>query len=450
MALEVTRRGRGSAAHRAGALALAATALAAAGGVRAAELALGERRVLVQSRSGHEIMVSPPALALAPDGTPLLAWIRFDAEGRHVYLQRAGKSGGAPVRVDPAGLEVDAIHQAPGLATGPQGEVYVSWSSKQPAPPGTLFVSDLQLSRSLDGGRSFEAPLRVNEERAVAHSFEGIAASGDGGVAVAWIDSREGWAHPGTYVARVVERGSRVAQRAAIGSDTCPCCRVAAAAGPGAALALAWRQTFPGNVRDFVFAESRDGGRSFAGPRRVAVDGWSLDACPHRGGGLALDASGRAWLAWYSEGDDATPRLRLAWAEPGAPFGAPRALHEDPRSLPDHVALAVAGDGRGLVAFEAATAVRSAVVLRLVDGAGGEIGPPLLPAQSVVAKSPALAAGRDGFTAAWIEEEFPEVRFVVQELRVSSGSRGGGRPRRGRSPRTSGCPARRRRGAPSA
>jgi len=420
----VTRSGKGNAARRARALALAlaAAALAASGapaGARAAELAPGERRVLVQSRSGHEIHVSAPALATAADGAPLLAWIRFDADGRHVYAQRAGADGGAPVRVDPPGLEVDAIHQAPGLAVGPRGEVYVTWSSKPAAAPaGALFASDLQLSRSLDGGRSFEAPLRVNEARAVSHSFEGIAASADGALAVAWIDSREGWAHPGTYVARVVERGSRVEGRVAVGSDTCPCCRVAAAAGPGAALALAWRQTFAGNVRDFVFAESRDGGRSFAPSRRVAVDGWALDACPHRGGALALDASGRAWLAWYSEGDDATPRLRLAFAEPGAPFGAPRALHEDPRSLPDHVALAVAGDGRGLVAFEAATAVRSAVVLRLVDGAGGEIGPPLLPAKSVVAKSPAVAAAGDGFTAAWIEEEFPEVRFVVQELRV--------------------------------
>ena len=64
------------------------------------------------------------------------------------------------MRVSPEDLAVDSLHQAPGLAVGAGGEVYVSWSSAKPKPAGVLFASDLRLSRSLDGGRTFEPPLR--------------------------------------------------------------------------------------------------------------------------------------------------------------------------------------------------------------------------------------------------------------------------------------------------
>ncbi len=59
------------------------------------------------------------------------------------------------------------MHQAPAIAAGPGAEVYVSWSSEKAKPEGTLFASDLQLSRSLDGGQRFDPPLRVNDDRPI-------------------------------------------------------------------------------------------------------------------------------------------------------------------------------------------------------------------------------------------------------------------------------------------
>jgi hypothetical protein len=376
-----------------------------------------DRFEIVHPGALHDVHLSPPAIAAAPDGAVFVAWARQDAQGRHVLVREVTRAG-APVVVDPAGLAVDGIHQAPGLAAGPGGELYLSWSSSKPKPPGVHFASDLRLSRSLDGGRSFEAPLRVNEDRPISHSFEGLAVSPDGTVHLAWIDSRAGWEQAGTFAARIVERGSRVAEIVALAGDTCVCCRVALAAGPGGRVAALWRQNFPGQVRDMVLARSADGGLRFDTPQRVANDGWVMPACPHRGGSLALDAQGRSYLAWYTEGEDAKPSLRLAVAEAGAPAGPPRSLPADAGALQDQPAIAVGADGAGLVVWESFTAVRRQVVAGELAEAGRALGAPQALSSAMKAFSPAVAAAPGGgFWVAWHEEAFPSLKTVVQRRR---------------------------------
>jgi len=201
------------------------------------------------------------------------------------------------VRINPETLTVEALHHPPRLAVAPGGPVYVSWSSEKAKPEGTLFASDLQLSRSLDGGRRFEPPLRVNEDRPISHSFDGLAVAADGTVLLTWIDGHEGRKDPATWVARVTEQGTRVEGIRKVGDDTCVCCRVDAAAGAGNTVALTWRQVFPGDVRDMVLAVSRDGGRTFGDARLVSADHWKINACPHRGGAVGMAAIMAAHLA---------------------------------------------------------------------------------------------------------------------------------------------------------
>jgi hypothetical protein len=211
-----------------------------------------------------------------------------------------------------------------------------------------------------------------------------------------------------------VDAGRRVASRVSVGDATCVCCRVAAASGADGAVALAWRRIGASGARDMVVARSRDAGARFAPLVPVAVDDWRLDACPHRGGSLAFDASGVSWLAWYTEGGG-RPTLRLATAAADGAFGAPRALHDDPASWPDRVALATARDGRALVAWEARTPVRSSIAMRWVDAAS--LGPVAVASQGLKAEGVALATAPDGrVVAAWLEESFPATRTVVAQL----------------------------------
>jgi len=166
------------------------------------------------------VHVSAPAVAAAPDGAVLLTWAAEEGPDKHVYVARAGEPGTAPVRVNPPGLSVEALHHSPLIAAGLGGVVYVSWSSDRPRPPEVLFASDLRLSRSRDGGRSWDGHVRVNDDRPISHSFEGMTVARDGAVVMAWIDSREGPEKAATWVARVLDEGTRPASSTRLDDDT--------------------------------------------------------------------------------------------------------------------------------------------------------------------------------------------------------------------------------------
>src|SRR5262245_47192218 len=221
--------------------------LSAAAG--AADLSLGPRHEVRHPGKAHEVHVSGAAVVAAPDG-PLVAWAAQEGEVNQLYVARLGDGEPRPMRVNPPDLTVEALHHPPRLVVATSGEVYLSWSSAKPKPEGTLFASDLRLSRSLDSGRTFAGHVRVNEDRPISHSFDGLAVAPDGTVLVTWIDGREGRRDPSTYLARVVERGTRVDSVIKVADETCVCCRVDAAAGPGGQVALLWRRVFPGDIRD--------------------------------------------------------------------------------------------------------------------------------------------------------------------------------------------------------
>jgi hypothetical protein len=383
--------------------------LAAPGGAAPARLEL------THPAGGHEVQVSPPAVAIDGDGQPIVAWITGGHDGNRVLVARPG-AGAEPVAVSPPDLSADSLHQSPGLAVGPGGEIYVTWSSTKPKAAGALFASDLRLSRSLDGGRTFEPPLRVNDDRPTSHSFEGIAVAPDGAVLLAWIDTRGGAGSTATWLARVGERGSRVDSVAALpGGETCVCCRVSVSAGPGPQAAVLWRKVFPGDLRDMVLSTSADGGRSFTPAEPVHADRWKITACPHRGGSVATDARGRRYALWYTERRE-RPEILLAIAADGRRFGPPRVVHTAAGSVPDHARLAVNAEGRGVIVWEDATAVRRRILLRAIGEGGRTLGPVRVLSQAIKAWTPDVAVTPDGFVVAWHEEQFPSTVTVVERI----------------------------------
>ncbi|HYE93906.1 MAG TPA: sialidase family protein, partial [Terriglobales bacterium] len=330
-----------------------------------------------------------------------------------VYVARPG---GTRVRVNPAGTSADALHLAPGLALAPGGELYVTWAARRPKADGVLFASDLQLSRSLDAGRSFEPPVRVSDDTPTSHSFEGVTVAPDGAVLVSWIETRPG-GKPHTYLARVLERGTQVERAVRIDDDeTCVCCRVALASAAPSAVAILWRKVFPADVRDMVLARSDDGGRTVGRAERVHDDGWRITACPHRGGSVAIDGRGRAHALWYTEGRRNEPDVLYAVAADGRRFGAPQRVHVSAASIPDHARLAVGADGRAVIVWEDATAVRRRVLLR--EARGGRLGPVRVLSEAVKGYAPDVAVGPGGAPfAAWHEEHFPRIKTIVRRVR---------------------------------
>jgi len=394
--------------------------LLAGGPVQAGGLTFGPRQDLTVLDKPHEAHVSAPAVAVTREGKVVVAWIAQQGHDNNLLVAQPGGAP-QPVRVNPEGLFVESLHQPPGLTLGPRDEVYVSWSSPKPIPDGGLFASDLRLSRSLDGGKTFESPLRVNEDRPISHSFEGLGVTAEGTVIVAWIDSRGGANTANTYLARITERGSRVeATQKLDDGETCVCCRVDVAAGPRETVAVAWRKVFPGSVRDMVLAVSRNGARSFTPAGLVHADRWKINACPHRGGSLAMDGRGRAYLAWYTETADGQPRMLFAASNDGLKFALPARLNTAAGYIPDQVRVAADQTGRVVIVWEEATAVRRRVVLRYSIDGGRTLSAPQPLSQAIKAYAPDVVAAPGGdFIVAWHEEQFPALKTVTQTIKLA-------------------------------
>ena len=232
---------------------------------------------------------------------------------------------------------------------------------------------------------------------------------------VGWIDTRDGPGSTATYVARIVGRGSRLEGVARLeGGETCVCCRVSVSAGPGTAVAVLWRKVFPGDVRDMVLSRSTDGGRSFATATTVHADGWKITACPHRGGRVAADTRGRLYAAWYTEAKADRPDILFAVTAEGRGFGRPQRVHTATDSVPDSVRLAVDAEGRGVIVWEASTAVRRRILVRTVEDGGRTLGPVRVLSQAIKAWMPDVVVAPGGFLVAWHEQQFPATKTVVE------------------------------------
>jgi hypothetical protein len=148
------------------------------------------------------------------------------------------------------------------------------------------------------------------------------------------------------------------------------------------------------------------------------ADRWKINACPHRGGSVAMDDRGRVYLAWYTETADGQPRMLFA-AGDGARFSAPARLNSSTGSIPDQVRLAADPAGRVVIVWEEATAVRRRVLLRYSTDGGRTLSAPQALSQAIKAYAPDVAVAPGGaFVLAWHEEQFPALKTVTQTIKL--------------------------------
>ena len=300
----------------------------------------------------------------AAHGATYVAWVQTDDSASDVYVARLGPGGereGAPVRVNSTPGDASTHEQAPPqVVTGPNGEVYVVWQKSREVEGRRFPATDLRFARSIDGAKSFESTIFVNDDaggRPASHTFHDVAVAKDrSAIVVSWLDSRERERVQAehalaTPAAGEPKTGSPMAATAAMRTGlarscawrvrpmaagasarawwwtrtSAPCCRTALALAPDGGVYLVWRKVFPGSVRDVAIAHSADGGQSFSAPERVHADGWVFAGCPHAGPSVAVDATGRVHVAWYT-GREGRQGLWYASRADGGRFGEPVAL----------------------------------------------------------------------------------------------------------------------------
>jgi hypothetical protein len=372
------------------------------------------------------VPISPPAIRFDEQASVHVAW--FEKAGsvgavKSVRVEKETKSVATPVQVNSDAFPPDAIHLAPGLATGADRRVFVSWSTANQSP-GSLFASDLRVARSHDGGQTFEAPVQVNDDGLpISHTFEDMVAGHGSDLYVAWLDGR-GKDRSGAALLFGCSKnqGETIGKNLTIDGMACPCCRPMMAVAQNGHLWVAWRKTFAGNVRDIVLAKSEDRGQTFSSPLLVHKDNWVFSACPHRGPSIGFDRFGRIYAGWYTEGTDEQPRLSIATSDDqGRTFSSPVSLHTSTTSLPDQMRMAVHPDGAVVAVWEEITGVRKRVVMRVSMDRGQHFGPLQILSADAKAEYPTVAIHGSGTVAiSWTEQAWPNNRIVLQRGRLPS------------------------------
>jgi hypothetical protein len=360
-----------------------------------------------------------PKIGVDASGTLYLLTLEPTPAGERLALRIShdhGDTFGPPVWVSPAGVSISAHGEnSPVLARSPT-ILYALWEQRR--ADGT---TDILVARSVDFGRSFEAPLSiVRKARSSFHGFANLAVAPDGDVYVAWLDARDAPEGSGTfsvYVSRSSDHGASFGENIRVAGSACPCCRTALLAATGGRVWIAWRKVFEGDVRDIVVSTSRDGGRTFAPPVRVAADNWRIAGCPHSGPTIAAHDQ-RLFVAWMTEAQGRSA-VRLAWSDDDGETFQPALTVSGDILDANHPTLSRSPDGRLLLSFEGRPhnrqqwqAVRPYVVA--LRPSGQLTAPMPVPSGERSAAYPAIAAGTAGrLFVAWTEPGHPDSRGLL-------------------------------------
>jgi hypothetical protein len=294
--------------------------------------------------SGLDVDAAEPAIATGSDGTTYVVWVEHRPDGGADVMidqfDRTGRSTGSAVRINPQSGEAIAWRgDPPTVAVASDGAVYVGWTASLGAQ---AHASNLYLSVSRDKGRSFEAPVKVNDdEKPGPHGMHSLAIATDGSIYLAWLDERnsppvladqnkvnhkhmEG--NREVFVAHSRDGGKTFSENSRIGHDVCPCCKTSLAISNNGRIYAGWRQVLPGNLRHIAVASSSDHGQTFTAPVIVSDDQWALAGCPVSGCSLSVSPDASLQVVWYSAGNAGPTGVYRSESRDGGQHFTPRQL----------------------------------------------------------------------------------------------------------------------------
>jgi hypothetical protein len=173
--------------------------------------------------------------------------------------------------------------------------------------------AQVNVSRSVDSGKNFSAPAPISQDP-TSQRFPSLLTDPQGQIFASWIDKRlvaqankSGKKQLGGSIAYAwsPDGAQTFSQESIAQSSSCECCRIASALTPDGLPVILYRAIFEGSVRDHAtqtFTTPTQPGPT----RRVAVDAWATDSCPHHGPALAVSAAGVQHVAWFTQGSART------------------------------------------------------------------------------------------------------------------------------------------------
>ena len=370
---------------------------------------------------------------LVADGdVAIVAWTAVQADGTADAYAAVSRDGGitfgSPVRVnDVAGEVRTSEQQAPRVAMRGR-TVAVVWTAKRDG------VTRVRLARSMDEGRSFAASQSISPAGAPGtRGWASLLIDEQQRVHVLWLDTRVAATESsmpsmsasvgaGAYAAMgatrqdvyaaVLARDGRLSEHL-VATNVCFCCKTAIGQ-TAAGVWAAWRDVYPGNLRDISFTSLDD--RADAQRVRVSQDGWQLDGCPEDGPAMAAAADGRIDLVWPTLVSNAplSKGIFSASTTDGRAFST-RVRIDSGTGSASHPGLAVTTAGTVAAVWERVSDSTHRIELRQRQGT--EWLSPTVLTEGATAASPAIAASGRDFIVAWERRDGPHSRIEVQRAR---------------------------------
>ncbi|MBI3811421.1 MAG: exo-alpha-sialidase [Nitrospirae bacterium] len=305
-----------------------------------------------------------PSLGLDAAGGIYIIW-RDDRRGHaDIFFARSGDGGKTFSKNRLLNDDTGWAYQGnPAIGVSPEGNVYAAWSDDRNGQ------GDIYFTASRDRGRTFDRNLRLNDDAGRSVQSHPTVGAGAGGlVVVAWEDFRNGRSE--VYLSRSTDGGKTFEpnRRVVSGADGTVRVSPSIAVAPNGRVALAWSQFKPQSVQldppdaakgetlwwekvrqgdaDIYLAVSTDGGAHFGPPVQVNDDSsGKAQAFPS----VAMDDSGGVYLAWedFREGQPNIYYSAMPHPESTVGFVPNQKVNEDTGpARRSHPSLAVDTNGR--------------------------------------------------------------------------------------------------------
>ena len=208
------------------------------------------------------------------------------------------------VNAEPEDIGSDS-ENPPQLSLAPDGALLVTWERRFAKPK---YAGEIRFARAANG-RDFSTPQSLTPDAPrTSHAFVRQQLSGDGRLWWVWIDGRSSlkdaqYQGSALYARYSDDYGLTISPEQKLIEHSCQCCRLALEDNGQGSLLLMWRQLFAEGARDHALLTLSKQGSSPM--QRATFDNWQINACPHQGPAVAVDAQGVRHALWFSpHGED--------------------------------------------------------------------------------------------------------------------------------------------------
>lgn len=302
-----------------------------------------------------------PNLALGLDGNVYLSWIEPSGNGHALRFSiwTAGAWSEPRTVAEGRGWFVNWA-DFPSMAALEDGTLAAHWLVRSGA--GT-YSYDVVIALSHDGGDSWSEPLVPHhDDTPTEHGFVSLFPTSEDQFGVVWLDGRNtARTPPGPMTLRyaTLRVDGTLDAEAQIDESVCDCCSTDAVFTDAGSRLAVYRDRTASEIRDI--SVSRRERENWSPPRTVHEDHWEIAACPVNGPAVA--ARGKLVATAWFHAAEGIATVQVAFSEDhGSTFGRPvRVDHGDPLGRVDVVLL---DDGSALVSWLEQAGEGARIVLR--------------------------------------------------------------------------------------